>query len=167
MFIIHSLFLAQQSNAGQGLLILFRFLDHIQRKAIVGRTSLEQRSASRRDLYFVGIQTRNFGNLADVDTRLIPLGHWDRVHSLSYPYWLIYLTLRQAQTLFVNCCAVYFTGHVSWVSPEPYSQSAEHDTKKPTFRLGIKFLKHSLRIAEIQRKTKRIVIGKFMTADIE
>jgi hypothetical protein len=42
--------LALQPNAGYGLLVS-RFRDHTQRRATIGRTSLDEWSARRRDLY--------------------------------------------------------------------------------------------------------------------
>ena len=85
-------------NSGHGLLIL----DHAQRRIIVGRTSLDEWSARRRDLYLTthntqhrhpcpgGIRTHNPSKRAAVDPRLRPRGHWDRHYhcigkSCSFP----------------------------------------------------------------------------------
>jgi len=91
-------FVALRPNSGHGLLIL----DHAQRRIIVGRTSLDEWSARRRDLYLTthntqhrhpcpgGIRTHNPSKRAAVDPRLRPRGHWDRHYhcigkSCSFP----------------------------------------------------------------------------------
>ena len=69
-----------------------RFIDHTQRRTTVGRTSLDEWSAPRRDLYLTthnthsrqtsmppgGIRTHDLSRRAAVDLRLRPRGHWDR-----------------------------------------------------------------------------------------
>ena len=69
-----------------------RFLDHTQRRAIVGRTPLDEWSIHRGDLYLTaqnthnrqtsmppgGIRTHNLSRRAVVDLRLRPRGHWGR-----------------------------------------------------------------------------------------
>jgi len=69
-----------------------RFLDHTQRRSTVGRTSLGEWSARRRDLYLTthnvlhrqtsmppgGIRTHNPSKRASVDPRPKPRGHWNR-----------------------------------------------------------------------------------------
>jgi hypothetical protein len=65
-----------------------RFLDHIQRRATVGRTPLNEWSARRKDLYLTthttdihapgGIGTHDRSKRAAVDLRLRPRGHWNR-----------------------------------------------------------------------------------------
>jgi len=70
---------------------LARFHDHIQRRATVGRTPLNEWSVRRRDLYLTthntqhtniqalgGIRTHDRCRRAAVDQRLRPRGHWDR-----------------------------------------------------------------------------------------
>ena len=70
---------------------LTRFLDHIQRRATVGRTPLSEWSVRRRDLYLTthnthntnihalgGIRTHDLSSRAAEDLRLRPHGHWDR-----------------------------------------------------------------------------------------
>jgi len=75
-----------------GASLLTRFLDHTQPRITVGRTSLEEWSARRRDLYLtthsthnrqtsmspVAIRTHNLSRRAAADLRLRPRGHWDR-----------------------------------------------------------------------------------------
>jgi hypothetical protein len=71
-----------------------RFLDHTKRRATVGRTPLDKRSARRRDLYLTThttdkhpcprwFRTHDRSRQAAVDLRLRPRGHWDR-QSTSY-----------------------------------------------------------------------------------
>jgi len=69
-----------------------RFIDHTQRRTTVVRTSLEEWSARRRDLYLtthntdnrktsmypVGFEPHNLNTRAAADLRLWPRGHWDR-----------------------------------------------------------------------------------------
>jgi len=67
-----------------------KFLDHTQRRTIVGRAPLDEWSARRRDLYQkihdthrqqtnvhapVGIRTHNLNRRAAADLRLRPRGH--------------------------------------------------------------------------------------------
>jgi len=80
-----------------------RFLDHTQRRAIFGRTHLDEWSVRRRDLYLTthnthnrqtsmppgGIQTHDRSRRAAVDLRLRPRSHWDRLY-ISYTYLFIY-----------------------------------------------------------------------------
>ena len=67
------------------------FLDHTQRRTTVGRTTLDEWSVRRRDLYLTtqhsqqtkihapgGIRTHNLSGRAAADLRLRPRGHWDR-----------------------------------------------------------------------------------------
>jgi hypothetical protein len=68
------------------------FLDHTQRRTAEGRTSLEEWSARRKDLYLtthnthnrqtsmppVGFESYNPSKREAADLRLIPRGHWDR-----------------------------------------------------------------------------------------
>jgi hypothetical protein len=79
-----------------------RFLDHTQRRTIVGRIPLPEWSARRRDLYMTtntkfttdnvhapsGIRTHNISRRAAADLRLRPRGHWDR-HIHTYIYVLL------------------------------------------------------------------------------
>jgi hypothetical protein len=91
---------AMQASACYGLLwlcspahamasSLTRFLDHTQRRATVSRTTLDEWSARRRDLYLTthnrqhihapgGIRTHDHSRRAAVDLRFRPRGHWDR-----------------------------------------------------------------------------------------
>ena len=65
-----------------------RFLDHKQWHTTVGRTPLDKGSAHRRDFYVTTLttdihapgrnRTCNPSKRSAVDTRLRPLGHWDR-----------------------------------------------------------------------------------------
>ena len=68
-----------------------RLLDHIQRRATVGRTRLNEWSVRRRDLYLTtqhsqqtnihdpgGIRTHDRSRRAAEDLRLRPRGYWDR-----------------------------------------------------------------------------------------
>ena len=71
-----------------------KFLDHTQRRTIVGRTPLDERSARCRDLYltthnthnrqtsmpFHGFRAHNPSKRAAADLRLRPRGHWKRQH---------------------------------------------------------------------------------------
>ena len=50
---------ALRPNAGHGLLIFLRFLDHTQRRTTVGRTPLDEWSARRRDRYLTTHNTHN------------------------------------------------------------------------------------------------------------
>ena len=76
---------------------LTRFLDHIQRRATVGRTPLNEWSVRRRDLYLTthnfhntnihalgGIRTHDLSRRAAEDLRLRPHGHWDRLRYILY-----------------------------------------------------------------------------------
>ena len=68
-----------------------KFLDHTQWHNTVGRTTLEEWSARRRDLYLTthntlnrqhihaagGIRTHNLRKRATADLRLSPHGHWN------------------------------------------------------------------------------------------
>jgi hypothetical protein len=67
-----------------------KILDHIQRRTTVGRTSLEEWSAHRRDLYLTtqhshqknihalgGIRPRDLSRRAAADPHPRPRGHWD------------------------------------------------------------------------------------------
>jgi len=84
-----------------------RFLDHTQRRITVGKTSLDEWSARRREIYLPtynsqhkhlcpgGIRTHNLSKRAVVDRRLRPRGHWDRrlnillYHIENYLLWLL------------------------------------------------------------------------------
>ena len=81
------------SQRGSGLLAssFSRFPDHTQRRAPVGRTSLDELSIRRRVLYLTthnthntnihalgGIRTHNLSRRAAEDLRLRPRGRWDR-----------------------------------------------------------------------------------------
>jgi len=70
---------------------LTRLFDHIQRRATVGRTPLNEWLVRRRDLYLTthnthntniqalgGIRTYDLSRRAAEDLRLRPRGHWDR-----------------------------------------------------------------------------------------
>jgi len=74
-----------------------RFLDHIQRRATVGRTPLNEWSVRRRDLYLTthnthntnihalgGIRHHDLSRRAAVDLRLRPRGHLDRLLKVYY-----------------------------------------------------------------------------------
>jgi hypothetical protein len=65
-----------------------RFLDHTQRLTTTGKTTLDEWSARRRDLYLIahnthngqiihGIRTHNLSRRATADLRLRPRGRWD------------------------------------------------------------------------------------------
>ena len=70
---------------------LKRFLDHTQRRITVGKTPLDEWSASRKDLYLTthnthikqtsmppaGIRTHNLSRRAAADLHLRPRGYWD------------------------------------------------------------------------------------------
>ena len=72
----------------------WRFRYHTQGHTTVGRNPPDGWSARRRDLYLTthttlttdnlpcprGIRTRNSSKRSAVDTRLRPLGHWDRLY---------------------------------------------------------------------------------------
>ena len=71
-----------------------KFLYRTQWHNTVGRTSLHERSARRRDLYLTtlttdrlpcpcGTRTRNHSKRSAADTLLRPLGHWDRHYNVS------------------------------------------------------------------------------------
>ena len=68
-----------------------RFLDHTQRRTIIGKTSLDDGSARRRDFYLTthnistdkhrcpgGFRTHNLSRRAAADLSLRPREHWDR-----------------------------------------------------------------------------------------
>ena len=74
-----------------------RFLDHIQRRATVGRTpqSVADTSTWQHTTLTTGkhpcprwIRTHDFSRRAAVDLRLRPRGHWDRLCNI---YWLIFI----------------------------------------------------------------------------
>jgi len=72
-----------------------RFLDHTQRRITVGRTPLDEWSASRIDPYLTthnthnklpcpgGIRTHDLSRRATADLRLSPRGHWDRQYACT------------------------------------------------------------------------------------
>jgi hypothetical protein len=83
-----------------------RLLDHTQRRSTVGRTPLDEGSASRRDFYLTaqhsqqtnilalgGIRTHNPSRRAAADIGLTPCDHWDR-H--DRPYSVTYIVLNIA-----------------------------------------------------------------------
>jgi hypothetical protein len=92
-----------------------RFLDHIQRRTTVCRTSLDERSARRRDLYPTthnnhnsqtsvppwGIQTQNLSKRAAADPRPKPHSHWDLhwLFNMYYLYHSLILYLKIWQTV--------------------------------------------------------------------
>ena len=73
-----------------------RFPDHTQRRTTIGKTPLDEWSASRRDLYFtthnthnrqtsvppVGFEPTIISRQAAADLRLRPRGHWNRIGAL-------------------------------------------------------------------------------------
>jgi hypothetical protein len=72
-------------------------LDHTQTHTIVGRISLDEGSARRRDLYLTtqtlyktntqapgGIRTHDLSKRSAADLRLRPPGHWDRLQSTLF-----------------------------------------------------------------------------------
>jgi len=61
-------------------LLVFEVSYHTQRRATVGRISLDEWSIRRRDLYLTTQNTRihNLSRRAAEDLRLRPRGHWDR-----------------------------------------------------------------------------------------
>jgi hypothetical protein len=84
------------TNAGHGLSFL-RFTDHTQRWATIGRTSLGEWSARRRDLYLTTHNTHNrqismspvgFETTISAGERpqtyAVQRGHWDRPFSVFY-----------------------------------------------------------------------------------
>jgi len=92
---------ALRPNADHDLLIL-RFLDYTQRRITVGRTSLDERSARRRDLYLTThntqtnthapgwIRTHDLSRRVAVDLRLRQRGHWDRPKTDEYVSYIAY-----------------------------------------------------------------------------
>ena len=80
-----------------------RFLDHTQRRITVGRTSLDEWSAPRRDLFLTthnthrqtdihapsGIRTHYLSRRAAADLRLRPPGYWDR-HNRNTSRYLVF-----------------------------------------------------------------------------
>jgi hypothetical protein len=100
MYSLFFFFLSFSGSAAQrGLWFprITRFLDHTQRLSTVGRTSLDEWSARRRDLYLItqhtqqtnihasgGIRTKDRSRRTAVDLRLRPRGHWDRQCKWSY-----------------------------------------------------------------------------------
>jgi hypothetical protein len=90
-----------------------RFLDHTQRRAIVGRTPLGrvisslQRALpdnSQRTKIHVpgGIRTHDRSRRATVDQLLRPRGHWDR-----HFYYRYILSLFSFHFLYVNLCTIH------------------------------------------------------------
>jgi len=84
---------------------VLRFPDHTPRRTTVRRTSLDERSARRKDLYLTthntpkrrihangGIRTYNFIRQGAADPRHRPRGHWDRrfflLLTLNWQLWL-------------------------------------------------------------------------------
>ena len=77
-----------QPSSGAIASSCMRFLDHTQRRATVGRTSLDEWSVRSRDLYLTtlttnilalgGIRTHDRRRRAAVYLRLTPRGYWDR-----------------------------------------------------------------------------------------
>jgi hypothetical protein len=78
-----------------------RFLDHAQRRTTVDRTSLDEWSARRRDLYLThnahnrqtsmplgGIRNHDLNGRTAADLRLRPRCHWDRQY--EYMIWYIF-----------------------------------------------------------------------------
>jgi hypothetical protein len=79
------LFLAQQSFSGAGPPHSRGFLDHKQRRTTVSRTSLDEWSARRRDLYLTTHNTRNRQtsmHLVGFELK-IPAGGWPQTHALD------------------------------------------------------------------------------------
>ena len=76
------------------------FLHHTQEGTTVGRASLDEWSARRRDLYLTthnthnrqttmspdGIRTHDLSRRAAADLRFRPRGHWDRRHNVLHLY---------------------------------------------------------------------------------
>ena len=73
--------MALRPNVGHGLHIFFflRFLDHTQRRSIVGRTPLDEWSARRRDLYLTTHNTHNR------QTSMPPLGFEPTISASERP----------------------------------------------------------------------------------
>jgi hypothetical protein len=84
-----------------------RFLDHTQRRATVGRTSLDEWSARHRDLYLTthnkhpcpgGIRTHDRSRLEAVDLRRAAIGTDIIIRSRVYIYTYIYIYIY----IFIN-----------------------------------------------------------------
>ena len=93
------------------------FLNHIQRRATVGRTPLNEWSVRRIDLYLTtpnthntnihalgGIRTHDLSRWAAVDLSLRPRGHWDRL-LLCYVFLLLCLCIL---VMYVPFCVFCF-----------------------------------------------------------
>jgi len=90
-----------------------RFLDHTQRRTIVGRPPLDEWSARRRDLYLTIHNTHNrqifmppvefeptMSRRAAADLRLRPRGYWDRpINTLQDPIFIKYVQLNKETEL--------------------------------------------------------------------
>ena len=88
-----------------------RFLDHTQRRITVGRTSLDEWSARRRDLYMTtlntdihapgGIRTHNPSMRVAVDPLLRRRGHLDRLYIYTYLFlcWTQNITSAQIRNV--------------------------------------------------------------------
>ena len=114
-----------------------RFLDHTLRHTTVGRTSLDEWSARRTDLYLTthinqhrqtsmpscGIRTHNPSKRAAVDPSLRPSGHWDRLlllwllssSSSSSPLYRVFILIFLRQTMSLgNTVLQLFCCYYSW-----------------------------------------------------
>ena len=96
-FLFLSFFLLAQQPQWARASSIIKFLDHSQRRSIVGRTPLGEWSARRRGLYLTthnthnrqtsmspsGIRTHNLSRRAVADLRRRPRSHWDQHKSIS------------------------------------------------------------------------------------
>ena len=104
-----------------------RFLDHIQRLTTVGKTTLDEWSARRRDLYLtthnthnrknihapVGIRTHDPSRRAAADLLLRPRGHWNRlVCHIGITFWV-----TDWLNILLQTCTQYLPWNVSNHTP--------------------------------------------------
>jgi len=99
--------LAQHPPVGQRLLIHEVSRPNTKRLTTVGRTSMDEWSGCRRDLYLTthntpskhlrpdGIRTSNLNRRANADLHLRSLGHWDLLRGFKIQIYIyIYIFLN-------------------------------------------------------------------------
>jgi len=132
---------------GQGLLIHKVSRPNTQRLTTVGRTSMDEWSACRRDLYLTthntpnkhlcpdGIRTNNLNRRANADLHLRSLGYWDLVRGLKiHIYIYIYSLIKCSSSVCVaNACGLDGPGVESgWRRHFPHlSRPVLQPTKPP------------------------------------
>jgi len=122
-----------------------RFLDHTKRRITAGRTSLDEWSACRRDLYLTthnthnrqtsmppgGIRTHDLSKGAAADLRLRPRGYWDRQYD---PKLRIKWSLKLISVC--NCSNVHWVQGVSFERQIHLQNYLQARTLNNTFHLS-------------------------------